>query len=185
MGTLQRIAAFLLKLVLSASQCDLLVKLLDKRFAYYDNSAQDVNRGSRSVAVQGFGGIPSTTGLSRGAAGTRRERDLVSYWKVFVSIASPLLVFAPLGVAHHSAAAYDQTVTKMASGILKEFDWNSPHAGALVEYKNEKGEVVEVYATTLAPLQLIHQGFAPKDFKPGQKVELAWTRRAAGLPAGS
>jgi len=54
MGTLQRIAAFLLKLVLSASQCDSLVKLLDKRFAYYDNSAQDVNRGSRIVAVQGL-----------------------------------------------------------------------------------------------------------------------------------
>jgi hypothetical protein len=60
MGMLQRIATFLLKLVLSASQCDLLVKLLDKRFAYYDNSPQDVNRGSScECSSTRWGGSPT------------------------------------------------------------------------------------------------------------------------------
>jgi len=106
------------------------------------------------------------------------------YCKRLLSILSTLLFLAPLAVAHHSAAAYDHTVTKMATGTLKEFDWNSPHAGALIEYKNDKGETVEVYASTLAPLQLIHQGFAPKDFKPGQKVEVVWHPARSGGTGG-
>ena len=110
------------------------------------------------------------------------------YWKLFVSITSPLLVLAPLGVAHHSVAAYDQTVTKMASGILKEFDWNSPHAGALVAYKNEKGEAVEVYATTLRRYSSFTRALPPRisnrdrsgvGMAPGAQREY---RRALGQP---
>ncbi len=77
-----------------------------------------------------------------------------------------------------------QGITKTTSGTLKEFDWNAPHAGVLVEYKNEKGETAEIYATTFAPPQLARQGFAPKDFKPGQKVELVWHPARSGAGGG-
>ncbi len=106
------------------------------------------------------------------------------YCKLFLPILSTSLLLAPLAVAHHSDAAYDKAITKTTSGTLKEFDWNAPHAGVLVEYKNEKGETAEIYATTFAPQQLARQGFAPKDFKPGQKVELVWHPARSGAGGG-
>jgi Family of unknown function (DUF6152) len=106
------------------------------------------------------------------------------YRILLVSLLSTLLLLPPLAAAHHSDAGYDKTTTKTASGTLKEFDWNAPHAGVLVEYKNEKGETVEVYATTFAPQQLVRQGFAPKDFKAGQKVEVVWNPAHSGGAGG-
>ncbi|MGU7771577.1 DUF6152 family protein [Burkholderia sp. MR1-5-21] len=86
--------------------------------------------------------------------------------------------------AHHSFAAYDQTVTKSVTGTLKEFDWNAPHSSMTVAYVDSTGKADEVSVTTGAPATISSQGFKPNDFKVGQKVTLNWHPNRNGLPGG-
>jgi hypothetical protein len=86
--------------------------------------------------------------------------------------------------AHHSFAAYDQSVTKSVSGTLREFDWNAPHSGITVAYTDESGQTQEISVTTGAPSTIASQGFKPKDFRIGTKVELSWHPNRNGVPGG-
>jgi hypothetical protein len=92
-------------------------------------------------------------------------------------------VSAPLW-AHHSFAAYDQSVVKTVTGTLKEFDWNAPHSGITVEYVDEKGAAQEMSVTTGAPSTIASQGFKSKDFRVGTQVTLSWHPNRNGTPGG-
>ena len=87
-------------------------------------------------------------------------------------------------LAHHSFAAYDQTVTKEVNGTLKEFDWNAPHSGMTIVYLDESGKMQEVSVTTGAPATISRQGFRPKDFHTGDKVRLSWHPSKNGSVGG-
>ncbi|MFA9216778.1 MAG: DUF6152 family protein [Sphingomonadaceae bacterium] len=87
-------------------------------------------------------------------------------------------------VAHHSFAAYDQTVTKAVTGTLKEFDWNAPHSSMTVAFIDASGKADEVSVTTGAPATISGQGFKSRDFKAGQKVIMTWHPNRNGVPGG-
>ena len=95
-----------------------------------------------------------------------------------------LFLWSAAAPAHHSFAAYDQQVTKSASGTLKEFDWNAPHSGITVVYLDDKGLMQEVSVTTGAPSTIVGQGFKPKDFRVGTKVTLSWHPNRNGTLGG-
>jgi hypothetical protein len=86
--------------------------------------------------------------------------------------------------AHHSFAAYDQKVTQMVSGTLKEFDWDAPHAGMTVAYLDGQGAMQEVSVTTGSPAVITKQGFKPNDFRIGSKVTMSWHPNRNGAPGG-
>ncbi len=94
------------------------------------------------------------------------------------------LLLSGVTQAHHSAAAYDRSVTKTQAGTLKEFDWNAPHAGMTVAYIDSAGHAQEISVTTAAPAIIARQGFKPSDFKPGLKVVLSWHPNRNGYPGG-
>jgi hypothetical protein len=87
-------------------------------------------------------------------------------------------------LAHHSFAAYDQTVTKSVTGTLKEFDWSAPHSAVTVAFTDATGKVDEVSVTTGAPATISGQGFKPRDFKVGQKASMTWHPNRNGVPGG-
>ena len=87
-------------------------------------------------------------------------------------------------LAHHSFAAYDQTVTKSVTGTLKEFDWNAPHSSMTVAFTDATGKTDEVSVTTGAPATISGQGFKPRDFKVGQKATMTWHPNRNGVPGG-
>jgi len=87
-------------------------------------------------------------------------------------------------LAHHSFAAYDQTVTKSVTGTLKEFDWNAPHSSMTVAFIDASGKPDEVSVTTGAPATISSQGFKPRDFKVGQKATMTWHPNRNGVPGG-
>jgi len=99
-----------------------------------------------------------------------------------------VLAAAALGVpavhAHHSAAAYDTTKTLSLAGTLKEFDFSAPHVGVRVVYTNDKGEPTEMLVSTVAPAMILAQGFKPKDFRKGQKIELTFHPYRSGAVGG-
>jgi hypothetical protein len=83
--------------------------------------------------------------------------------------------------AHHSSAGVDMTKSITLSGMLKEFDFSAPHAQFIVSSADSKGAAVETRITTLAPTALIKQGFKPKDFKAGQKIQVTYHPNRNGL----
>ena len=87
-------------------------------------------------------------------------------------------------MAHHSFAAYDQTVTKSVTGTLKEFDWNAPHSSITIAFTDATGKADEVSVSTGAPAMIRNQGFKSRDFKAGQKATMTWHPNRNGVPGG-
>jgi hypothetical protein len=100
-----------------------------------------------------------------------------------LSLALSAFTMTP-ALAHHSFAAYDQTVTKSVTGTLKEFDWNAPHSSMTIAFTDATGKADEVSVTTGAPAVISGQGFKPRDFKVGQKATMTWHPNRNGVPGG-
>ncbi|EIZ79921.1 hypothetical protein WSK_1516 [Novosphingobium sp. Rr 2-17] len=93
------------------------------------------------------------------------------------------LMAAPV-LAHHSFAAYDMKTLKTASGTLKEFRWGAPHSSMVLIYK-DKGKDAQMSIVSGSPLMFSKKGFAPRDFKRGDKVKVVYHPNANGAPGGA
>ena len=103
-------------------------------------------------------------------------RSLVGSMLVAIAMAISLPVSA-----HHSFAGYDMTKTLTAQATIKEFRWGAPHSAAIFIIKGPDGKSQEITVATAAPTMFVKQGFKPKDFRVGDKVDITWhpTRRGA------
>lgn len=86
--------------------------------------------------------------------------------------------------AHHSASGYDFKKTETAQATIKEFRWGAPHSSAVFTIKGPKGQPQEILASSASPAMFLKQGFKPRDFKVGDKVEIAWHPTRSGAPGG-
>lgn len=86
--------------------------------------------------------------------------------------------------AHHSFAAYDMSRTLAADGTLKEFRWGAPHSSMVLIYL-DKGKAKEMSIVSGSPLMFSKQGFAPRDFKRGEKVRVTYHPNTSGQPGGA
>lgn len=98
-------------------------------------------------------------------------------------LAAMALVAAPAW-AHHSAVGYDLTRTVSANATLKEFLWIAPHSSAVFTIVTADGKAQEITLGSAAPNKFAGQGFKPRDFKAGQKVEITWYPTRNGKPGG-
>jgi hypothetical protein len=107
-----------------------------------------------------------------------------------VSILSPmlssalLLILATPVLAHHSFAGYDMTKTFTANATLKEFRWGAPHSAVVFMIKRD-GKDVKLTLASATPSMYVRQGFQPKDFKVGDRVEIGWHPSRSGAIGGS
>jgi hypothetical protein len=86
--------------------------------------------------------------------------------------------------AHHSFSGYDMKKTETAQATIKEFRWGAPHSMGVFTVKGPKGELQEITAATAAPAMFLKQGFKPRDFKVGDKVEISWHPTRGGSLGG-
>lgn len=100
------------------------------------------------------------------------------------STGAALCLFTMPAFAHHSFAAYDMKTVKTATGTLKEFRWGAPHSSLVLVYK-DKGKDAQMSIVSGSPLMFSKQGFAPKDFKRGDKVRVSYHPNANGAPGGA
>lgn len=108
-----------------------------------------------------------------------RNRGLLT-----AGIVAGLGLLATPVVAHHSFAAYDMKSVKTSSGTLKEFRWGAPHSSMVLIYK-DKGKDAQMSLVSGSPLMFSKQGFAPKDFKRGDKIKVTYHPNANGAPGGA
>lgn len=73
---------------------------------------------------------------------------------------------------------------KTTSGALKEFRWGAPHSSMVVVYK-DKGKDAQMSLVSGSPLMFSKKGFAPRDFKRGDKVKVTYHPNANGAPGGA
>lgn len=87
-------------------------------------------------------------------------------------------------VAHHSFAGYDLTQTLTGSATIKEFRWGAPHSTGVFVIKSKDGKESELTLASSSPTSFLRQGFNPRDFKVGEKVDLSWHPSKSGAPGG-
>lgn len=101
---------------------------------------------------------------------------------------APVLALAVLGggpaQAHHSFRAYDLTKSVAISATIKEFRWGAPHSSLIVMYKDANGQSSSMSLGSGSPTAFIKQGFQPRDFHIGDKVQVVYHPNVSGLPGG-
>ena len=86
--------------------------------------------------------------------------------------------------AHHSFAGYDMKKTVSAQATIKEFRWGAPHSAAVFTIKGADGKPQNINVASASPAAFIRQGFKPKDFRVGDKVEITWNPTRNGASGG-
>jgi hypothetical protein len=109
------------------------------------------------------------------------KRNLVNFgWSVILAAG----LAAPLS-AHHSFAGIDMSKTLSAQATLKEFRWGAPHSAAVFIVKGEDGKPQEMTMAAATPSAFTRQGFKPRDFKVGDKMEITWHPSHGGVAGGA
>jgi hypothetical protein len=86
--------------------------------------------------------------------------------------------------AHHSFAGYDMTKTLTTEATLKEFRWGAPHSSAVFMIRGPDGKVEVMTVAAGTPSSFSKQGFRPKDFQVGDKMEISWHPSTSGHIGG-
>ena len=76
------------------------------------------------------------------------------------------------GLAHHSAAMFDEKKTITVEGEVKEFQLTNPHSWLLVDVKEKDGKVVTWGFEAEGPSTLSRAGIRPSDLRPGTKLKI-------------
>jgi hypothetical protein len=76
------------------------------------------------------------------------------------------------GLAHHSAAMFDEKKTVTVEGEVKEFQLTNPHSWLLVDVKDKAGKVSTWGFEAEGPSTLARAGIKPSDLRPGTKLTI-------------
>ena len=95
-----------------------------------------------------------------------------------------LLVTEP-ALAHHSYAAFDREKTVTLTGVVREFQWNNPHAWIQIMVADEKGGQVEWGVECGSPNMMARTGWKSSTLKAGDKVVAIVNPLKDGRPNGS
>jgi hypothetical protein len=108
--------------------------------------------------------------------------------RIWVNVGWSVILAAGLAApvsAHHSFSGYDMSKTVSASATLKEFRWGAPHSAVVFVIKGPDGKPQEVPMASASPGAFAKQGFKPRDFKVGDKMEITWHPSKSGALGGS
>jgi hypothetical protein len=87
------------------------------------------------------------------------------------------------GLAHHSAAMFDEKKTVTVEGEVKEFQLTNPHSWLLVDVKDKNGKVTTWGFEAEGPSTLARAGIKPSDLRPGTKLSITGNPMKDGRPA--
>ena len=76
------------------------------------------------------------------------------------------------GLAHHSAAMFDEKKTITVEGEVKEFQLTNPHSWLLVNVKEKDGKVATWGFEAEGPSTLARAGIKPSDLRPGTRLTI-------------
>src|SRR3954454_16837048 len=103
--------------------------------------------------------------------------------KLFLA-ASLLASGATVASAHHSAAAFDASTSKVISGTVKKFDYSNPHTWVWLDVPNDQGGVDTWGVEGISPNYLNRRGWSRTTLKAGDKLTITVRPMKNGEKAG-
>jgi hypothetical protein len=100
-------------------------------------------------------------------------------------VAALLLSGAVPAAGHHSFAGVDRSKRVTLTGVVKEFQWNNPHAWIQILVTDDKGRQTEWGAECGSPNMMARTGWQRGTLKPGDKVVAVVNPLKDGRPNGS
>ena len=91
---------------------------------------------------------------------------------------------ASVAMAHHSAAIFDASQTKVISGTVKKFDYSNPHTWVWLDVTNDQGQVETWGVEGMSPNYLNRRGWTRTTLKPGDKLSVTIRPMKDGQKAG-
>ena len=88
-------------------------------------------------------------------------------------------------LAHHSYAAFDRDKKVTLTGVVKEFQWNNPHAWIQIMVADEKGRQVEWGVECGSPNMMARTGWKRSTLKAGDTIVAIVNPLKDGRPNGS
>lgn len=95
------------------------------------------------------------------------------------------LLAAEPALAHHSYAAFDREKKVTLTGVVREFQWNNPHAWIQIMVADEKGREVEWGVECGSPNMMARTGWKSSTIKAGDKIVAIVNPLKDGRPNGS
>jgi hypothetical protein len=90
---------------------------------------------------------------------------------------------APSGLAHHSAAMFEERKTITVEGVVKLFEYTNPHSWLHVEVRNKDGSVTTWGFEAEGPSTLQRAGIRPSVLPVGTKLTITGRPMKDGRPA--
>jgi hypothetical protein len=91
---------------------------------------------------------------------------------------------APLALAHHSGAMFEDTRTLELTGTVTHFDYVNPHSWLYVNVEGDDGAVTEWGFELDSPVRLRRIGVSPNQWQEGDRVVVRTRPLKDGRPAG-
>ncbi len=106
--------------------------------------------------------------------------------KAFIlAVAAVILLGTSPTLAHHSYAAFDREKQVTLTGVVKEFQWNNPHAWIQVMVGDDKGRQVEWGVECGSPNMMARTGWKRTTLAAGDRVTAVVNPLLDGKPNGS
>ena len=80
------------------------------------------------------------------------------------------IALGPPALAHHSYAAFDRTKEMTVTGVVKEFQWNNPHAWIQVTVTDGRGRQTEWGLECGSPNMMARTGWKRTTLKVGEPI---------------
>jgi hypothetical protein len=89
---------------------------------------------------------------------------------ILAFVATVVLLGTVPALAHHSYAEFDRDRKVTLTGVVKEFQWNNPHAWIQIVVVDEKGRQTEWGVECGSPNMMARTGWKSSTVKAGDKV---------------
>ena len=101
-----------------------------------------------------------------------------------LAVAVALIAAAP-ALAHHSFATFDRTKEVTLTGVVKDFQWNNPHAWIQITVADDKGRQTEWGLECGSPNMMARTGWKRTTLRPGDKIVAVANPLKDGRPNGA
>ena len=101
-----------------------------------------------------------------------------------LAVAIALIAAAP-APAHHSFATFDRTKEVTLTGVVKDFQWNNPHAWIQITVADDKGRQIEWGLECGSPNMMARTGWKRTTLRPGDKIVAVANPLKDGRPNGA
>jgi hypothetical protein len=95
------------------------------------------------------------------------------------------LLFAQNAAAHHAYAVFDVNREVTLQGVVRQFQWTSPHIWVDLLIRDASGRQIDWPIIGASPSILQRFGWRSDSMKPGDRIEMVVHPRKDGASGGS